>query len=333
MKTRYFIGAASIVLALIVALSSFSLGYAQPVSELEAKLTASRANLLNMRETLYESFLDLQAFQIPSLLESRVEAADQLLTQYVNESNGNWSMTYTKLTVTGLTIAGSIGALPSYDTTTAEGQQEEMFNVGYQMEPEHYTIPPYDTVPPIIVETMGGLPTRSYLGERYTAADAPSFITPFIDSSFPVQSIASAAIQSGTVFTYVLQMYKPTANGFEALLYIWYPSAAPAQYCHDHAKHYAIEFRNAILVGAGLYGKPLPDDVTITVQTPDTNGVQPSTLIDQYELQGAQRSYCLMQTVLMEQLLNKQFAIKPMELGAPCKVSEMYGLPMPGWAQ
>jgi hypothetical protein len=180
------------------------------------------------------------------LLRPQIEEADRRMKQYLAASNGEFTSTQVILTVNGLksaTLFSTIRAALSLMNGTPEQVREGVINTVFAQHPEHYMLPPYQGV----VETMGGIPTRSHV---FVRQDVPDFVTTLIDESYPIRLIGAAELDDGTLFTYVLQQFKDTDDGMEANLRIWYPAACPSVYLEEHAEHYAVEFRNGCRMAA-----------------------------------------------------------------------------------
>jgi hypothetical protein len=202
------------------------------------ELKAARRALQNLKILLYETpMLDL--------LRGQIEEGDRRLKQYLAASKGEYTQTQVIVRGTNVTTEQMLAnyRLVLGGVMTPEKKREVAFNMAFPMHPEHYAIPPYTG----IVETMGGIPTRSRV---MRAEETPSFIAPFIDESYPMRLVGKAEIDDGTTYMYVLQQFKDTDAGLEANLRIWYPAACPPIYLEEHAEHYAVEFRNSLRIMA-----------------------------------------------------------------------------------
>jgi len=208
------------------------------------ELAAARGVLMNLKELLYgQPMLDL--------IGGQIEESDRLLRQYVAESKGEFKGTQAIVSIQGLKVAEFMTMLRRSlsPQSSPEALHATAREILFPTHPEHYA---GDLATFGIVETMGTLPTRS----RPTyIQSAPAFITELIDESYSVRNAGAAAIADGTVFTYVLQQYKDTADGMEINLRIWYPAAAPSIFLEHHAKHYSVEFRNGARIAAAQVAK------------------------------------------------------------------------------
>jgi len=214
----------------------------------EWELKAARRALVNLRELLYGA-------PMLNLLGKQIDQADQDLKGYLAASNGEFSETQVILTAEGLKVSDFIptlrAALAAADKSPLELRNAAVGFV-FPVHPEHYGLPPYRGV----VETMGGIPTRSRV---MVIQDPPDFITKFVDESYPMRLTGAGELDDGKLFTYVLQQFKDTDAGMEANLRIWYPSACPPAYLEEHAEHYTVEFRNGFRVAAAALKQQAAD--------------------------------------------------------------------------
>lgn len=214
----------------------------------EWELKASRRILANLRTLLLGR-------PMQDLIEEQVEESDRDMKEYVAKSNGEFTGTQVMVNIAGLQIAefmptlrGLMGGAAGSDDEVRQASIEGAFPA----HPEHYAMLAGGR--PGVIETMGGLPTRSYPA-FVRPEDVPSFVSDLIDSSYDLSTVGSATLQDGTIFSYVLQEYKDTPTGMEASLRIWYPAACPPAFVEEHTEHYTVEFRNgARMAAAALRG-------------------------------------------------------------------------------
>lgn len=224
----------------------------------EWELTASRRILANLRHRLYRD-------EMYELIKDQVAESDRLMKQYVEESGGEFDGTQVIITAKELTVAKYAQYLRrnmgSTDGNVASGlmastaklkevddqARDLVDDMVFPMHPEHYTVPPNY---PGVIETMGGLPTRSHV-QPLDMKDMPEFVTRYADPSAPICLTGTAYLDDGTRFTYVLQQYTDTPEGLRIDLRIWYPAACPPIYLSEHAQHYSVEFRNGLRQAAG----------------------------------------------------------------------------------
>jgi hypothetical protein len=199
----------------------------------EWELEAAKRALANLRELLYR-------LPMLHLIGGQIEESDAKIKQYVAASNGQFSQTQVILSVKGLKaddLFSTLRAALVVNGGTDEQVRQASIDLLFPMHPEHYVVP----IGGGVVETMGGLPTQTH---PTPVQEAPDFVTQCVDTSYPIRLMGAGPLQDGTPFTYVLQQFKDTNDGMEANLRIWYPAACPPIYLEDHAKHYAVEFRN-----------------------------------------------------------------------------------------
>lgn len=214
-------------------------GYADDHRIDEWELKAARRALTNLKELLYGPAMR-------ELLGAQIDKADHAMKQYLADSGGEFTTTQVVLTAEGVTTAEffpALAAVLSAFDDSPEQLRQTAINWAFPMHPEHYGLPPYRGV----IETMGGVPTRSRVK---VIDDAPDFVTTLADESYPVRMTGAGELDDGAVFTYVLQQFKDGDAGMEANLRIWYPVACPPVYLNEHAEHYTVEFRNGCRMAA-----------------------------------------------------------------------------------
>ncbi|MCB0911001.1 MAG: hypothetical protein KDB60_05215 [Propionibacteriaceae bacterium] len=209
----------------------------------EWELAASRRILANLR-----TLLDGQ--QMLDLIKDQVDESDRQLKEYIEQSHGEFTGTQVILQVSGIhvqqfmpTVQAMMGGAASPDPAV----RGAALTMAFAAHPEHYAMAPGGR--PGVIETMGGLPTRSF--PAFVQPDqVPDFVSDLIDSSYDLSTVGAADLADGTMFSYVLQEYRDTADGMQVSLRIWYPAACPPAYVEEHAQHYAVEFRNGARLAA-----------------------------------------------------------------------------------
>jgi hypothetical protein len=206
------------------------------------ELKASRRALSNLRTLLYgQPMLDL--------LQDQIDEADRQLGRYLAESDGKYIGTRVVLAIRGLKTNDFIPVIRrAFEALGGSPEETKRLSVDFvfPVHPEHYGLPIGRLG---IVETMGGLPTRSH-PVLAPPEEVPDFVSSLIDKTYDISMVGKGALNDGAVFTYVLQEYKDTADGMEASLRIWYPAACPPAYVKEHSEHYAVEFRNGCRIAA-----------------------------------------------------------------------------------
>lgn len=236
-------------------------GHADDARLDEWELKASRRILANLRHLLYKE-------PMFELIKDQVEEADRRYKQYVEDSHGQYSGTQVVITAKELTVE-SYGrylrsSMGSADGSVASGLKAATDILGgefeaardladrqmFPMHPEHYTTPDY----PGVIETMGGIPTRTRV-QPISHEEAPDFVAEHFRDDCPIVLVGTAFLDDGTRHCYVLQQYSDTPEGLSADLRIWYPSACPPVYLSEHAEHYSVEFRNGFRMAAAELAK------------------------------------------------------------------------------
>jgi len=148
------------------------------------ELKAARRALTNLKELLYGP-------PMRELLNAQIEEADKNLKQYLAASNGEFRQTQVIVTAAGITMAAFFPTLRAA-LSAVDGSPEHLRQVAidllFPMHPEHYALPPYRGV----VETMGGIPTRSRV---MVVNEAPDFVTRYADESYLVRVVGAAELE------------------------------------------------------------------------------------------------------------------------------------------
>ena len=75
-------------------------------------------------------------------------------------------------------------------------------------------------------------------------------------------------LPDGTIIGHALHQFQETETGFDALLAIYFPAAAPEDLIEGHRQHLAVEFTNWITAAGISHGRtshsPVPVAVTRT---------------------------------------------------------------------
>ena len=69
----------------------------------------------------------------------------------------------------------------------------------------------------------------------------------------------------GTTIGHALHQFRETTDGFDALLAIYFPAAAPEEFIEGHRQHLAVEFTNWITGAAESLGRTSNSPVPLVV--------------------------------------------------------------------
>ena len=217
------------------------------------ELNTARIGVLSLKSQLYGH--DGQA--LDNLLKKETANATQFLATCVNNSNGVFRDGHVKIIVSGnLTppmiipfLAPSVyGTGIAFPSPTIQEIIEGFF---FPSHPEHYQL--YLGNITGITKTIGGIPTRTYLD---ILSHPPDFVMQHRDLSYTVGIAGRGYLDNGenTTVSWTLQQFKQVYFGIDISLHVWYPTACPENYVHDHLEHLCIEYRNALHLIAALLG-------------------------------------------------------------------------------
>ena len=214
---------------------STPLGEADEVTVDKWELMASRRALHNLKKLLHGEAME-------KLVRKQNDQSDAQIKEALSRSNGEFKDVFVEAKIKGISatdyFAWQSGAMRSAITGTPEQREEVAVNVVYPTHPEHYIL-----LASGVVETLGGLPTRASVVKL---PEMPKFVTDKIDPSFPHHSLSGVKLDDGTVWGYGLTEYRDTEDGCEMRYRVWWPAAAPQIFFDDHARHFAVEYRNFI---------------------------------------------------------------------------------------
>lgn len=222
--------------------------------DITQELYRARIGVFSLKSQLYG--LDGQA--LDNLLKNETANATQFLTTCANNSNGVYRDGHVKITVSGKSIHSMMMSFLApilYGTGIAVPSpriREFIEGFFFPSHPEHYQL--YLGQITEITETIGGIPTRIYLD---ILSYPPDFVMQQRDLSYTVGIAGRSYLDNGenTTVSWTLQQFKKVKGGVDMSLHVWYPTACPDNYVHDHLEHLCIEYRNTLHLMAGLLGK------------------------------------------------------------------------------
>jgi hypothetical protein len=104
-----------------------------------------------------------------------------------------------------------------------------------------------------VIETWAGIPTRSTVGFISNDDDIPDFITPLVKPNAIITIKGKGNVLNDSIQSWVLEEISVTGSGLNFDLRIWYPAAVSFEYLVWHSEHFAVEFKNLVLLIAGLF--------------------------------------------------------------------------------
>jgi hypothetical protein len=119
-------------------------------------------------------------------------------------------------------------------------------------EPDHFVIAPHADARVTIVETLGEYVCQIHLPPYDGAAtwDAAVVDELLPESEYQFRRIARITLPDGTLVGRMLTQFGDTAEGFNASLTAYFPTACPEDVFEHHRQHLAVEFRNWIIAAA-----------------------------------------------------------------------------------
>ena len=185
------------------------------------------------------------------LLQPDLAASAKTLTACAASSGGQWRPAVTQLHAEGLSAAEFLAYFHS------------IFDDSPQLvaaHPEHFVLAATDGGHQV-VENLGPYITDfriTYISEDQTIGE--------LVPDYPIRLAGTVALPDGTLIGHALHQFRDTGTGFDALLVIYFPAAAPDDLIEGHRQHLAVEFTNWITAAGLSLGRashsPVPPVVT-----------------------------------------------------------------------
>jgi len=177
------------------------------------------------------------------LLRGDIDASSEEFARYLAESDGRWQLSQTELRVTGLSTEEFLTHFESISH-----DEPRMTAV----HPEHFVMAAIDGGIKV-VENLGPFITEIDVRFGVTDQAEDTVSTPHPD--YPRRMLGKAALPTGDTAAHVQHQFRDTADGFDVLLGIHFPAAAPEEIVETHRKHLAVEFTNWITDAARTLGR------------------------------------------------------------------------------
>lgn len=182
------------------------------------------------------------------LLAADIEEGNAFLRESALASHGTFEAGTTVLTTKGVTSADFL----AWMERAFAGDETALLAA----HPEHYVMAPGTDGAFNVVENIGPHVCSFFMGGWGTdamawAADAPELLP---ESDFPHKMSSNLFLADGTVVGRALTQFGDTADGFTASLTVYVPTTCPPEVLEHHLRHYAVEFRNWIVVAAAARG-------------------------------------------------------------------------------
>jgi hypothetical protein len=214
-------------------------GPTSPGTTADWELAFARRALATLKDRLgRQGLLDL--------LRPDIEASTEQLSSYLAQSEGAWQLSQTELRVTGLT-SGEF--LSHFDAIRDD--EPRMIAV----HPEHFVMAVVDGGLKV-VENLG--PLLSEVDVLVSVDEDTEDVVGDLHPDYPLRMHGRAVLPNGETAAHLLHQFRDTDEGFDVLLGIYFPQAAPEEIIETHRRHLAVEFTNWI-EGAGVALGRLPD--------------------------------------------------------------------------
>jgi hypothetical protein len=184
------------------------------------------------------------------LLKPDIDASAEQLTAWAAASEGKWRPAQTELRVKGISAAEFLAYFHS-----VMADQSRLLAA----HPEHF----------VLAEVEGGHQVVENLGAHI--ADFRIFYTDedraVVDlaADYPVRVAGVVELPDSTLVGHALHQFRETADGFDVLLGIYFPDAAPDEVIEGHRQHLAVEFTNWITDAVASLGRSNSSPVPIVV--------------------------------------------------------------------
>lgn len=184
------------------------------------------------------------------LLAPDIEEGNAFLRESARASGGGFRGGTTVLATRGMTSGAFLGWM---------GKAFADENVLLAAHPEHYVMGDEPDGSVRIVENVGPHVCSFFMGEWAAeamawASDAAELLP---ETGFPHKKASNLYLSDGTVIGRVLIQFGDTDDGFSSHLTVYLPTACPEDVLEHHLRHFAVEFRNwIVLASADAVGGP-----------------------------------------------------------------------------
>lgn len=204
---------------------------------------ADSLELLHARQVLAKLKARLGRRGLLDLFAADIKEGNDFLRAMAQNSGGEMRPATTVLKARGVHAAQFLHWLSS-------SFSDESVLLG--AEPDHFVITPNPDATITVVENLGPYVCRINLPAFDAAVDwSDETIDELLpESEYPFRRIADMSLDDGTVVGRMLTQFGDTADGFTAILTVYFPVACPDQMFEHHCQHLAVEFTNWILGAA-----------------------------------------------------------------------------------
>jgi uncharacterized protein len=191
------------------------------------------------------------------LLAPDIDASTQALKTWVDSSQGQWRPATTQLQSRGISAEEFL----SYFMSILSDQPKNL-----AVQPEHFVLTPVEDGEGHLVRVVENL--SRYISDFYITFTGEDQAVVNLAPEYPIRMVGTVALADGTTIGHCLHQFRETEDGFDALLAIYFPAAAPEEFIEGHRQHLAVEFTNWIIGAAESLNRtgnsPVPLVVTGT---------------------------------------------------------------------
>lgn len=188
------------------------------------------------------------------LLEPDIADSARTLKAWADSSQGQWRPALTRLRVRGI----SAGEFVSYFTSIT-GDQPKLLAA----QPEHFVLVEAGDGPSHVIRVVENL--SRYISDFYITFTGEDQAVAELAPDYPARMVGTVALADGTTIGHALHQFRETTDGFDALLAIYFPAAAPEEFIEGHRQHLAVEFTNWIVGAAESLGRISNSSVPLVV--------------------------------------------------------------------
>jgi hypothetical protein len=193
------------------------------------------------------------------LLEPDTAASARTLKAWANSSDGQWRPALTQLHVHGISAAEFV----SYFMSITSEQPELL-----AAQPEHFVLAEAGDGPSHVIRIVENL--GRHISDFYITFTGEDQAVAELAPDYPTRMVGTVALADGTTIGHALHQFRETADGFDVLLAIYFPTAAPEEFIEGHRQHLAVEFTNWIVGAAESLGRTSNSPVPLVVTGTET---------------------------------------------------------------
>jgi len=192
---------------------------------------------------------------ILDLLRSDFEASGKQFAAWAAASEDQWQPARTELSVSGMTAEEFVTFFSSILTDVPKLLAAQ---------PEHFATSMDERDGKHVMRVTENL--SRYISDFYITMTGEDQAVDDLDPDYPVRMAGVVTLADGTVVGHMLHQFRDTVDGFDALVTIYFPVAAPEDFVEGHRQHLAVEFTNWFLEAADSLGRSTTSSVPLVVK-------------------------------------------------------------------